>query len=170
MKEYLWNEGYAASVWKKTYFFQTMFTLEKKLFLKIWFFSSVFFLKFFFKCVYFTIESCLSLIMASGSQLKVKTIKYIILASGGVISRTCNFGVISRTFLKRVNFKILFLHINFCSCHFQRTGLKLLEPVVRTGLPLIIKKLEDFVWRVLWSTLQIMFQSLFLKSRQLCSQ
>ena len=66
-------------------------------------------------------------------------------ASGGVISRTCNFGVISRTFLKRVNFEILFLHINFCSCHFQRTGLKLLEPVVRTGLPLIIKKLEDFV-------------------------
>ena len=91
------------------------------------------------------------------------------IASGGVISRTCNFGVISRTFLKKVNFEILFLHINFCSRHFQRTCLKLLEPVVRTGLPLIIKKLEDFVWRVLWSTPQIMFQSLFLKSRQLCS-
>ena len=66
---------------KKTYFFfQTMFILEKKLFLKIWFFSSFFFSKFFiFKCVYFTFESCLSLIMASGSQLNVKTIKYIIL-------------------------------------------------------------------------------------------
>ena len=33
----------------------------------------------FFKCIYFTFESCLSLILASGSQLKVKTIKYIIL-------------------------------------------------------------------------------------------
>ena len=70
---------------------------------------------------------------------------HLIVASGGVISRTCNFGVISRTFLKKVNFEILFVHINFCSCHFQRTGFKLLEPVVRTGLPLIIKKLEDFV-------------------------
>ena len=67
------------------------------------------------------------------------------IASGGVISRTRNFGVISRTFLERVYFVILFLHRNSCSCHFQKTGLKLLEPVVRTGLPLIIKKLEDFV-------------------------
>ena len=39
----LWNEGYAAGVWKKNVFFQTMFILEKKLFLKIWFFSSVLF-------------------------------------------------------------------------------------------------------------------------------
>ena len=81
MKEYLWNEGYGASVWKKNiFFFPTMFILKKKKkILKICFFSSVFFLNFYFKCVYFTFESCLSLIMASGSQLKVKTIKYIIL-------------------------------------------------------------------------------------------
>ena len=46
MKEYLWNEGYAASVWKKNIFFQTMFILEKKI-LKICFFSSVFFIIFF---------------------------------------------------------------------------------------------------------------------------
>ena len=51
----------------------------KKLFLKFWFFSSVFFFCIFFKYVYFTFESCLSLIMTSVSQLKVKTIKYIIL-------------------------------------------------------------------------------------------
>ena len=37
-----------------------------------------FFSKNFLKRIYFTFESCLSLIMASGSQLKVKTIKYII--------------------------------------------------------------------------------------------
>ena len=80
--------------------------------------------------------------MESSFQLMIA---YDMLASGGVISRTCNFGVISRTFLKRVNFKILFLHRHFFSCHFQRTGLYLLEPVVRTGLPLIIKKLEDLV-------------------------
>ena len=43
------------------------------------FFHFSFFPKNFFKCVYFTFESCLSSIMASGSQLKVKTIKYIIL-------------------------------------------------------------------------------------------
>ena len=37
-----------------------------------------FFSKIFVKCVYFTFEGCLSLIiMASGSQLKVKTIKNI---------------------------------------------------------------------------------------------
>ena len=41
--------------------------------------NNFFFSKKFFKCVYYTFESCLSLIMASGSQLKVKTIKYIIL-------------------------------------------------------------------------------------------
>ena len=79
MKEYLWNEGYAASVWKKKrIFFQTMFILEKKFSQNLFFLFS-FSSKFFFKCVYFTFESCLSLIMASGSQLKVKTIKYIIL-------------------------------------------------------------------------------------------
>ena len=80
MKEYLWNEGYEASVWKKKRIFSNDVYSGKKLFLKIWVFSSVFFfLIFFFKWVYFTFESCLSLIMASGSQLKVKTIKYIIL-------------------------------------------------------------------------------------------
>ena len=63
---------------KKTYFFQTMFILEKNFFSRFGF-SLQFFFFFFFKCVYFTFESCLSLIMASGSQLKVKTIKYIIL-------------------------------------------------------------------------------------------
>ena len=79
MKEYLWNEGYAASVWKKkTYFFPTMFILKKRFFSRF-VFSLQFFFYIFFKCVYFTFESCLSLIMASGSQLKVKTIKYIIL-------------------------------------------------------------------------------------------
>ena len=75
MKEYLWNEGYAASVWKKkTFFFQTMFILKKNYSQDLFFLFS-FFSNFFFKCVYFTFESCLSLIMASGSQLKVKTIK-----------------------------------------------------------------------------------------------
>ena len=62
---------------KKTIFFNDVYS-GKKNFLKIWFFSSVFFFPtFFFKCIYFTFESCLSLIMASGSQLKVKTISYI---------------------------------------------------------------------------------------------
>ena len=63
MKEYLWNEGYAASVWKKTYFFQTMFILEKT-FSQDLVFLFIFFFYIFFKCVYFTFESCLSLIMA----------------------------------------------------------------------------------------------------------
>ena len=63
---------------KKKHFFPNDVYSGKKIFLKICFISSVFFL-IFFKCVYFTFESCLSLIMASGSQLKVKTIKYIIL-------------------------------------------------------------------------------------------
>ena len=63
---------------KKKHIFFKQCLFWKKLFLKIRFFSSVFFFNF-FKCVYFTFESCLSLIMASGSQLKVKTIKYIIL-------------------------------------------------------------------------------------------
>ena len=53
--------------------------LEKNFFSRFGFSLQFFFSKFFFKCVYFTFESCLSLIMASGSQLKVKTIKYIIL-------------------------------------------------------------------------------------------
>ena len=61
---------------KKTIFFNDVYS-GKKLFLKIWFFSSVFISNFFLKCIYFTFESCLSLIMASGSQLKVKTISYI---------------------------------------------------------------------------------------------
>ena len=78
MKEYLWHEGYVASVWKKKHIFFKRYC-SGNFFLKIWFFSSVFFSKIFFKCVYFTFESCLSLIMTSGSQLKVKTIKYIIL-------------------------------------------------------------------------------------------
>ena len=41
------------------------------------FFLFSFFSNLFFKYIYFTFESCLSLIMASGSQLTVKTIKYI---------------------------------------------------------------------------------------------
>ena len=63
---------------KKKNFFNDVHS-GKNIFLKICFFSSVFFSKIFFKCVYFTFESCLSLILASGSLLKVKTIKYIIL-------------------------------------------------------------------------------------------
>ena len=55
-----------------------MLILEKT-FSQDLFFLFSFFFTIFFKCVYFTFESCLSLIMASGSQLKVKTIKYIIL-------------------------------------------------------------------------------------------
>ena len=56
-----------------------MFILEKNFFSRFGF-SLQFYLKKKkkFKCIYFTFESCLSLIMASGSQLKVKTIKYII--------------------------------------------------------------------------------------------
>ena len=64
---------------KKTYFFQMMFILEKNFFSRFGFSLQFYFSKKKFKCVYFTFESCLSLIMASGSQLKVKTIKYIIL-------------------------------------------------------------------------------------------
>ena len=64
---------------KNVFFSNDVYSEKKKLFLKIWVFSSVFFSIFFFKCVYFTFESCLSLIMASGSKLKVTTIKYIIL-------------------------------------------------------------------------------------------
>ena len=55
-----------------------MFILEKK-FSRFFFFFQLSFFFLIFKCVYFTFESFLSLIMASGSQLKVKTIKYIIL-------------------------------------------------------------------------------------------
>ena len=45
MKEYLWNEGYAASVWKKTYFFQTMFILEKNFFSRFGFSLQFYFKK-----------------------------------------------------------------------------------------------------------------------------
>ena len=54
-----------------------MFILEKIFSQDLVFLFSFFFQNFFFKCIYFTFESCLSLIMASGSQLKVKTISYI---------------------------------------------------------------------------------------------
>ena len=64
---------------KKRIFFQTMFILEKNFFSRFGFSPQFFFSLFFLKCVNFTFESCFSLIMASGSQLKVKTIKYIIL-------------------------------------------------------------------------------------------
>ena len=64
---------------KKTFFFSNDVYSGKKKILKIWFFSPVLFFLIFFKCVYFTFESCLRLIIASVSQLKVKTIKYIIL-------------------------------------------------------------------------------------------
>ena len=50
---------------KKNIFFSNDVYSGKKLFLKIWFFSSVFYYKNFFKCIYFTFESYLSLIMAS---------------------------------------------------------------------------------------------------------
>ena len=63
---------------KKKHIFFKRCLFWKKDFSQDWFFLFIFFLNF-FKCVYFTFESCLSLIMASGSQLKVKTIKYIIL-------------------------------------------------------------------------------------------
>ena len=80
MKEYLWNEGYEASVWQKNVFFSNDVYSAKNFFSRFGFFFSIFFSsEIFFKCVYLTFESCLSLIMASGSQLKVKTIKYIIL-------------------------------------------------------------------------------------------
>ena len=101
---------------------------------------------FFSICFLFMFSVFLSLFqLFSGQSLILAATRRYLLASGGVISRTQNFGVISHTFLERVYFVSLFLHRNFCSCHFQRTGLKLLEPVDRTGLPLIIKKLEDFV-------------------------
>ena len=46
IKEYLWNEGYVASVWKKkTYFFQTMFILEKNFFLRFGFSHQFYFSK-----------------------------------------------------------------------------------------------------------------------------
>ena len=63
-------------VFENKHFFQTMFILEKNFFSRFGF--SPFFSKTIFKCAYFTFESCLSLIMASVSQLKVKIIKYII--------------------------------------------------------------------------------------------
>ena len=62
---------------KKRIFFKRCLFWKKNL--SRFVFSLHFFFLNFFKCVYFTFESCLSLIMASGSQLKVKTIKYIIL-------------------------------------------------------------------------------------------
>ena len=64
---------------KKRIFFSNDVYSEKKKFSQDLFFLFSFFSKFFLKCVYFTFEGCLSLIMTSGSQLKVKTIKYIIL-------------------------------------------------------------------------------------------
>ena len=64
---------------KKNIFFSNDVYSGKNFFSRFGFSLQFFFSKFFFKCVYFTFESCLSLIMASGSQLKVKTIKYIIL-------------------------------------------------------------------------------------------
>ena len=65
---------------KKCIFFFKRCLFWKKTFSQNLVFLFIFFSKFFiFKCVYFTFESCLSLIMASGSQLNVKTIKYIIL-------------------------------------------------------------------------------------------
>ena len=66
-------------VFKKKRIFSNDVYSEKKNFFSRFGFSLQFFSIFFFKCVYFTFESCLSLIMASGSQLKVTTIKYIIL-------------------------------------------------------------------------------------------
>ena len=84
MKEYLWNESYAASVWKKKHFFSNDVyygKISQDFFFSRFVFSLQFFFfsKIFLKWVYCTFESCFSLIMASVSQLKVKTIKYIIL-------------------------------------------------------------------------------------------
>ena len=64
---------------KKNIFFFKRCLFWKKEFSQDLFFLFSFFSKFFIKRVYFTFESCLSLIMGSGSQLKVKKIKYIIL-------------------------------------------------------------------------------------------
>ena len=64
---------------KKRFFFFKRCLFWKKYFSQDLFFLFIFFSKISFKCVCFTFKSHLSLIMASGSQLKVKTIKYIIL-------------------------------------------------------------------------------------------
>ena len=59
---------------KKTHIFSNYVYSAKKTFSQDLVFLFSFFSKNFFKCVFFfTFESCLSLIMASGSQLKVKT-------------------------------------------------------------------------------------------------
>ena len=60
MKEYLWNEGYAASVWKKTFFSNDLFLLT--------FFFKFDLFRFFFKnfldaFILLLAKSCLSLIM-----------------------------------------------------------------------------------------------------------
>ena len=56
-----------------------MFILEKTVSQDLVFLFSFFFLIIFLNVFILIFESCLSLIMGSGSQLKVKTIKYIIL-------------------------------------------------------------------------------------------
>ena len=61
---------------KKRIFFKQCLFWKKKI--SRFVFSLQFFFSIFFNA-FFTFESCLSLIMASGSQLKVKIIKYIIL-------------------------------------------------------------------------------------------
>ena len=66
-------------VFENKLFFFKQFLFWKKTFSQDLVFHFSFFFLNFFLCVYFTFESCLSLIMASVSQLKVKTIKYIIL-------------------------------------------------------------------------------------------
>ena len=49
-------------------------------------------------------QKLLSKVICEEITCKTMLVRSHHLASGGVISRTCNFGVISRTFLKRVNF------------------------------------------------------------------
>ena len=64
MKEYLWNEGYADSVWKKNVFFFKWFILVKNFFVLRFGLSFHFFFKNFLDA--FTLllaKSCLSLIM-----------------------------------------------------------------------------------------------------------
>ena len=64
---------------KNVFFSNDVYSGKKNFFSRFGFSLQFYFSKKKFKCVYFTFESCLSLIMASGSQLKVKTIKYTIL-------------------------------------------------------------------------------------------
>ena len=64
---------------KKNILFSNDVYSGKNFFSRFGFSLQFYFSKKKFKCVHFTFESCWSLIMALGSQLKVKTNSYIIL-------------------------------------------------------------------------------------------